>query len=216
MTKECKIFFMNESQNSVIADLLLTPPQSKTELFTAFFKMGLQGIGAVLAAVESDLVQRKRWMTKTKFVEECAQAQLMPGPNLVNLCLMIGGRYFGIQGAAAALAGLLCIPLLLAITFASGILFSGVLDSPHAQGALRGVGAVAIGLIAATGLKLSIALHNNAMGLTACVLFALLTFIGVGLLRLPLMWVILGLGTLACSFAYYKLTRAALSKQTES
>ena len=104
MTTECIIFFMNESANSLIADLLLTPPQSKTELFTTFFKMGLQGFGPVLAAVESDLVQRKRWMTKAQFVEECAQAQLMLGPNLVNLCLMIGGRYFGIQGAAAALA----------------------------------------------------------------------------------------------------------------
>jgi len=100
---------MNESANSLIANLLLTPPQSKTELFTTFFKMGLQGFGAVLAAVKSDLVQRKRWMTKAQFVEECAQAQLMPGPNLVNLCLMIGGRYFGIQHLQPAAPGRLSI-----------------------------------------------------------------------------------------------------------
>lgn len=207
---------MTEPSNFSIAGLVLTQPQSKTELFTTFFKMGLQGFGGVSAAVESGLVERKRWMTQAQFVEECAVAQTMPGPKLVNLCLMIGGRYFGIKGAIAAIAGLICIPLLLAITLVSGILSSGVLDSPHAQGALRGMGAVAVGLIAATGLKLSIALHNNSMGLTACVLFALLTFIGVGLLRLPLVWVILGLGTLACSFAYYKLTLAALNKKTES
>ena len=132
---------MNESANSLIADLLLTPPQSKTELFTTFFKMGLQGFGPVLAAAESDLVQRKRWMTKAQFVEECAQAQLMLGPNLVNLCLMIGGRYFGIQGAAAALAGLLCIPLLLAgPTLLNGL--SKLYSHPMVK-EVRGVGLLA-------------------------------------------------------------------------
>jgi chromate transporter len=96
------------------------------------------------------------------------------------------------------------------------ILFGGVSDSPYAQGALRGMGAVAAGLITATGLKLINALPHNAMGLGACIVFAVLTFVGVGLLRLPLAWVLLGLGLLACGFAYCKLTQAALAQQTGS
>jgi chromate transporter len=200
---------MAETPNSTMAAPELAKPHSKTELFTTFSQMALKGFGGVLAVVQSDLVDRKRWMTQTQFVEEWSVAQIMPGPNVVNLCLMIGGRYFGVQGAMAALAGLICFPLLLVLGLA--ILFGGVSDSPYAQGALRGMGAVAAGLITATGLKLTNALPLNAMGLGACILFALMTFIGVGLLRLPLVWVLLGLGFLACGFAYYKLNQVALT-----
>ena len=205
---------MTENPHSSIADIVLARPQSKTELFTTFSKMALKGFGGVLTVVQFDLVDRKRWMTQAQFVEEWSVAQIMPGPNVANLCLMIGGRYFGIQGALAALAGLIFFPLLLVLALA--IVFGGVSDSPYVQGALRGMGAVAAGLITATGLKLTHALSHNAMGLAACVLFAVLTFTGVGLLRLPLAWVLLGLGSLACGFAHYKLSRATLSKQTGS
>ena len=42
-----------------------------------------------------ELVEKKRWMTQEEFIEDWAVAQIMPGPNVVNLALMIGGRYFG-------------------------------------------------------------------------------------------------------------------------
>jgi chromate transporter len=158
-------------------------PRSKTDLFLAFSHMALQGFGGVLAVVQFELVDRKRWMTHAQFVEEWSVAQIMPGPNVVNLCLMIGGRYFGIPGALAALSGLICFPLVIVLALA--ILFGGVSDHPAAQGALRGMGAVAAGLITATGLKLIHALPQNAMGWGVCSALALLTFLGVGLLRLP-------------------------------
>jgi chromate transporter len=116
---------------------------------------------------------------------------------------MIGGRYFGLPGALAALAGLLCLPLILVLALA--IVFGGVSDSAYAQGALRGMGAVAAGLITATGLKLTRALPQNVMGLSACLVIAGLTFAAVGLLRLPLAWVLLGLGVITSAYAYVKL-----------
>ena len=147
-------------------------------------------------------------MTTTQFVEEWSVAQIMPGPNVVNLSLMIGGRYFGLPGALAALAGLLFLPLVLVLTLA--IAFGGISDSPYAQGALRGMGAVAAGLIIATGLKLTRALLNNVMGWTACLILAIVTFICVGLLRWPLAWVLLGLGLIANIVAYAKLAPTGL------
>lgn len=181
----------------------LAQPRSKTELFLAFTHMALQGFGGVLTVVQHELVERKRWMSTAQFLEEWAVAQIMPGPNVVNLSLMLGGRYFGLAGALAALAGLLCVPLLVVLSLA--VLFGGVSDNVHAQGALRGMGAVAAGLITATGLKLGKALPQNPMGLPLCLLLAGLTFVAVGLLRLPLVWVLLGLGGLACVVAYIKL-----------
>jgi chromate transporter len=76
--------------------------------------------------------------------------------------------------------------------------FGGIADTAAAQGALRGMGAVAAGLIAATGIKLIGALKRNVMGLAVCWIFAVVSFVATGLLRLPLVWVLLGVGGPAC------------------
>jgi chromate transporter len=139
-------------------------------------------------------------MTRDQFVEDWAVAQIMPGPNVVNLSMMIGGRYFGLPGALAALAGMLAAPLVIVLLLAA--LYGSVADSATAQAALRGMGAVAAGLITATGIKLIAALGRNAMGLGVCIGLAVLTFVAIALLRWPLAWVLLGLGGAACLWAY--------------
>ena len=169
----------------------------------SFTWLALQGFGGVLAVVQRELVEKKRWMTREQFVEEWAVAQIMPGPNVVNLSMMIGGRYFGLAGALAALAGMLTVPLVIVLLLA--VLYSGVADSAMAQGALRGKGAVAAGLITATGLKLMSALGKNAMGLPACLVLVALTFGAIALLRWPLLWVLLGIGGAACVWAWSRL-----------
>ena len=185
----------------------LNHPRSRADLFLSFTWLALQGFGGVLAVVQRELVEKKRWMTREQFVEDWAVAQIMPGPNVVNLSMMIGGRCFGLSGALAALAGILSAPLVVVLLVA--VLFGGVADTPAAQGALRGMGAVAAGLITATGLKLIGALGKNAMGWGACIGFAVATFVAVALLRLPLAWVLIGLGGLACGWAWVKLGAAA-------
>ncbi len=184
----------------VIEESELRQPQSKTELFIVFTLLALQGVGGVLVIVQHELVERRKWLTQAQFIEEWSVAQVMPGPNVVNLCLMLGGKYFGLAGAMAALCGLLCGPLLLVLSLA--ILFGGVSDSPVAQGALKGMGAVSAGLIIATGLKLSTTLPQNSMGLWQSIAFAALAFTAVGILRIPLIWVLLCLGSLAYFLAY--------------
>src|SRR5688572_32896323 len=93
-------------------------PRSLTDLFISFTLLALQGFGGVLAVVQRELVERKRWMTREEFVEEWAVAQIMPGPNVVNLALMIGNRYFGLRGAIVALAGMLAAPLVVVLALA--------------------------------------------------------------------------------------------------
>lgn len=178
-------------------------PRSHADLFWSFSFLALQGFGGVLAVVQRELVEKKRWMTLEEFVEDWAVAQILPGPNVVNLSLMIGGRYFGLSGAFAALAGMLVFPMLIAVAIAA--LFAGVADMPQVQGALRGMGAVAAGLITATGLKLIDALRTNPMGLWVCWGFAALTFVLIALLKVPLAWVLLGVGLLACLLAYRQI-----------
>ena len=185
-------------------------PRSKTDLFVSFTWLALQGFGGVLAVVQRVLVEEKRWLTREQFVEDWAVAQIMPGPNVVNLSLMIGGRYFGLPGALAGLAGMLAAPLVVALLLAMA--FGGVSDSAWAQGALRGMGAVSAGLIAAVGLKLMGALKTNPMGMPVCIGLATMSFVGVGWMRWPLVWVLLGTGMLGCGWAYVQLARMAVNK----
>ena len=178
-------------------------PQSLTDLFVSFTLLALQGFGGVLAVVQRELVEKKRWLTREEFVEEWAVAQIMPGPNVINLALMIGQRYFGLRGALAALAGMLTVPLVVVLLLA--MVYAQFAGHPGVAGALRGMGAVAAGLIAATGLKLLGALKQHPLGLPVCAALALACFAGVALLRLPLAYVLLGLGFVACAWTYRKL-----------
>jgi chromate transporter len=188
----------------------LHSPRSRADLFWSFTWLALQGFGGVLAVVQRELVEKKRWMTREQFVEDWAVAQIMPGPNVVNLSMMIGGRYFGLPGALAALAGMLAFPLLAVLALA--VLYGNVAEYPVAQNALRGMGAVAAGLITATGIKLIAALDKNAMGMGVCIGLAALTFIAIALLRWPLLWVLLGIGGAACLWAYRKLPNVPIDK----
>jgi chromate transporter len=180
-------------------------PQSPSDLFISFTLLALQGFGGVLAVVQRELVDRKRWMTQEEFIEDWAVAQIMPGPNVVNIALMIGTRYFGMRGALAALAGMLTVPLIVIMLLA--LAYSHLADNPLVLGALRGMGAVAAGLIVATGLKLLAALKNNPLGRPICIGFVIACFAGVAVLRWPLAYVLPALGIPACILAYRRIGR---------
>jgi chromate transporter len=178
-------------------------PRSLADLFISFTLLALQGFGGVLAIVQREIVERKRWLTQEEFIEDWAVAQIMPGPNVVNLSLMIGGRHFGIAGALAALAGLLAVPLVLVIGLA--VLHDRFAASPLVAGALHGMAAVCAGLIGAAGLRLASALKKSPMPLPWCLAISAAGILLVAFLKCPLPWVLSGLGGLGCVLTYRRL-----------
>jgi len=178
-------------------------PASATELFFAFNRLALQGFGGVLPVAQRELVERRRWLTKTQFVEILSLGQVLPGPNVVNLALMLGDRFFGLRGALAALGGMLAAPLV--IVLALTVAYAELARIAIVAGALRGMGAVAAGLILATAIKLMSTLRASLLGPWLAAAFALVTFVTVALLRLPLIWVVVGLGGLAIAIAWRRL-----------
>lgn len=175
-------------------------PESLSALFWAFTRLALQGFGGVLAVAQRELVERLGWLGREEFLEMLAISQVLPGPNIVNLSLMIGDRFFGLRGALTALAGMLAIPcvIVLGLTSISGAL----LEHARMAGALRGMGAVAAGLIVATGLKLLPSLRYSPVGRAWALLLALAAFGAIALARLPLVWVLLSLGGLGMALAW--------------
>ena len=181
----------------------LARPRSRTDLFVSFTLLALQGFGGVLAVVQRELVENKRWMTREEFVEEWAVAQIMPGPNVINLSITLGSRYFGLSGALVALAGMLTLPLLVVLALA--LVYAEFAGNPQVAGALRGMGAVAAGLITATGLKLMPALQRNVLGVPLSAALGVAALVAIAGLKLPLFWVLLALGGIGCVLAFRKL-----------
>lgn len=178
-------------------------PRSLSDLFLSFTILALQGFGGVLAVVQRELVERKRWMTREQFVEDWAVAQILPGPNVVNLSMMIGDRHFGLRGAVVALCGMLAAPL--AVVLVLALIYAQFAANPHVAGALRGMGAVAAGLVTATGFKLLGVLRSNPMGLGLSLALSGACFAAIALLRLPLAWVLLVLGGAACFLTWHRI-----------
>lgn len=178
-------------------------PRTPVEMFLAFQHMALQGFGGVMPVAQRELVERRGWLTAGEFVELLSLAQVLPGANVVNLALIYGDRQFGLRGAAAALGGLLLLPLAGVLALAMAVRHWN--DMPGVAGALRGMGAVAAGLVLATALRLAPSLRRNALGLPAACSAVCATFVAVGLLRLPLPAVVVFLGGFAVALAWRRL-----------
>ena len=181
----------------------LARPASPAELFFTFNRLALQGFGGVLAVAQRELVERKRWLSRDQFVELLAISQVLPGPNVVNLSMMLGDRFFGLRGALAALTGMLLVPLFIVIALT--VAYAEFSRIAVVSGALRGMGAVAAGLVVSTAIKLSGSLATSRLGLPLSIGFALVTFVLIGLLHWPLAWVVPGLGVVAVALAWWRL-----------
>lgn len=189
-------------------------PRSKTELFWAFTQLSLQGFGGVLPVAQRELVEKRAWFTKAEFLEEWAVAQVLPGPNIVNLSIIFGAKYFGFWGGMAGLAGMLLFPMMVLIAIA--ILYLQFGDVAMVEGALRGMGAVAAGLIAGTSLKLAAALRQHPLGPWPTYGIASLCFLMIALMRVPLVYVLFFLGGSSILLTYWTLKKSLSHRHDES
>ncbi len=178
-------------------------PRSPADLLRAFSILALQGFGGVLPVAQRELVERRHWLTREQFTETLSIGQILPGPNVVNMALIVGDRFFGWRGAFAALSGLLALPL--AIVLGLAVMVAQFATEPHVAGVLRGMGAAAAGLIIATACKLLPTLALNPLGRTPCALVLLATLTSVGGLRWPMAFAVLGIGSIAVGVAWRRL-----------
>jgi chromate transporter len=191
------------SPHSILDDDSPRTPASPAEIFRVFTRLALQGFGGVLPIAQRELVERERWLTREQFLEMLAVAQVLPGPNVVNLSLMFGDRAFGWRGGLAALGGMLLAPL--GVVLVLTVAYTRYAQHPVIAGVLRGMGAVAAGLIFSTGVKLLPALRRNVLGAATAFAFVAVMFVCVALLRVSLIWMLGGLGTLAFVLAWRRL-----------
>jgi chromate transporter len=176
------------------------PAVTHGALFFAFLKMGLLGFGGVAPWVRQVIVEERRWMDDREFASLLGLSQALPGANTINTAVLLGDRFRGISGAAAAVFGLMATPLAIAVAIVE--LYGAVSQNPYIAAAIAGAGAGAAGLVIGTGLKIA----RNLKLSPRIILVTLVTFIAVGILRLPLVWVLLCLVPLTIAAAWLDRT----------
>ncbi len=168
-------------------------------LFFGFSSVGLSGFGGVLPFARRMLVEQRRWMTAEEFNAQLGLCQFLPGPNVINLAVVVGKRYQGLAGAIVAPVGLLAGPL--AIVLLLALLYDAYGSLPIAQGMLRGIAAVGCGLLFAMAWRMGKALRDKSYFLP----FSVLTVAGIAMLRWPMPLVMVAGLILSGGVAYWRL-----------
>jgi len=183
-----------------MSDVKAAPPSlTLAALFFGFSKVGLSGFGGVLPFARRMLVDERGWLTAEEFNAMLGVCQFLPGPNVVNLSVVVGARYRGALGAIAAATGLLLGPMLIVLVL--GLLYDRFGTLPQVQSMLKGIAAVGVGLLFATAWRMAGAVRWKPWLLP----FAGLTFVAIAILRWSMPLVMVVLLALAASLAAWRL-----------
>ena len=144
-----------------------------------------------MAYLRSSLVDKRRWIDDSTFVQMLAMSQSLPGLNSTNMAVLAGDRLRGTVGAAAAMGGL-CLPGGL-IMFVIGTLHGVHGERPLATAMLHGVAAAAVGLVMAVAVQIG----RKFLARIDDLVFVALAIIGVNLLHLSVLVVLVVTGALA-------------------
>jgi len=161
-----------------------TPPRSALELLVGFASIGARSLGGVLPWAHRVIVEERGWMAEEDFADVLALCQFLPGPNIANMAVVLGRRWFGVRGALAGFLGLMAPPFVWVLALAA--LYADWATQPDVRAVVQGVGIAGGGLFFGTALKLGAPLARKPAALAiiaGC-------FVAVGLLRLSLLVVL--------------------------
>ncbi|HEY6450392.1 MAG TPA: chromate transporter [Candidatus Cybelea sp.] len=143
--------------------------------------------GGQKASVRQQVLSRG-WMDQERFMDGLEIAQVLPGPNILNLALYCGQRVRGIPGAAAAFLGASVPPFI--IVLIAGALYFKFAKNPYVHGGLLGCAAGALGLTLGNALELT---WDERTDWLRIVLVAV-TALAVSFLKMPLLLVLVVFG----------------------
>lgn len=166
-----------------------TPAQevkSLETLFFTFFKIGLFTFGggyAMIALLEEEFIQRRKWLDKDEFLDMTAIAESTPGPVAINSATYLGYKLAKVPGAATATVAV-CLPSFL-IIYAISLFFEQFTQLTVIANAFKGIQVCVIYLIFSAGVRMLKALDKSpfATGVLSAVMLVMvgLSLAGVGL-----------------------------------
>ena len=167
----------------------------RMELFLGFLKIGVLGFGGVAPWARRVIVEERAWLSEEEYASLLGVGQILPGPNTLNLAVMVGDRFQRTLGALIAVAALMTMPL--AILMAVASLYERFAALPEVASAMSGTAAAAAGLVIGTALKMTRRLRPTRIA----ILFGLVAFVAIGVLRFPLIAVVVVLAPISIAAA---------------
>jgi chromate transporter len=160
-------------------------------LIGVFSRVGITSFGGSTAAwLYSEIVQRRGWLDEDHFITALTLSQVLPGANPVNLSIYVGSQLRGGIGGAAAAFGMVMPSF--CIILALGYFYTRFGNSPIAHAVLGGLAAVGIGMTLFIGVKIARQIRRPIP-----ILIAVTIFVMVGVLRWPMIPVVLVLTPLS-------------------
>lgn len=167
-------------------------------LFRCFLIVGVTGFGGVLPVFVHEVVRKRAWLDQEEFTELLAVCQVLPGPNIVNMSMVMGMRTCGLSGAFVSVLGLLLLPVILVL--ALGALYASFAHLPEVEGAVRSIAAAAAGLLIAITARLFWPQRANPVAIW----IGLLVLIAIAWFRMPLLWVLAVLGPVSIALTWWR------------
>lgn len=161
-----------------------TPPRSVLEVFLGFLSIGARSFGGVLPWAHRVIVEERQWLARAEFLDVLALCQFLPGPNIANMAVVLGRRWFGLPGAVAGFLGLMALPFVWVLALAA--LYADWATQADVRAVVSGIGIAGGGLFLGTALKLGMPLVRKPVAIAiiaGC-------FAAVGLLRISLLVVL--------------------------
>ena len=148
-------------------------------LFFTMLKIGLFTFGggyAMIALLENEFVEKKKYMEKEEFLDMVAIAESTPGPIAINAATYIGYKRAGFLGSAMATFGV-CVPSFV-IIYAISLFFDAFLSVWLVEYAFRGIQVCVIYLIFSAGLKMLLQMKKSTFSITivSAVIICMLVF----------------------------------------
>jgi chromate transporter len=167
------------------------------QLFLIFSRIGLTSFGGGLSGwMLREFVQRRRLLSEEDFLNGLSIAQALPGVNVTNMAIWIGYRLGGRGGAIASWLGMVVPAAFVIVLIGSAFISISGYELSHV--ALNGAAAAAIGLSLAMGLTAARRVPRRIFPLAVMTA----TFIAVTVLHWPLLWTVLGIGSLSVAVSY--------------
>ena len=159
-------------------------PKSCWDLFCSFTLMAMQAFGGSTAIAQQFLVDQKKWLTQSEFLDLLTVSQVLPGPNIMILTIVVGDRHFGWRGALASFLGMITLPATLMLSVAS-----------------------ASGMVAGAAMKLLYNCKENIITPPVWIFGLVITFITVGMLKISMVYILPIVGIPLSFWAWYRFIK---------
>ena len=176
------------------------PGATLPALFWIFFQIGALSFGGGLSAwIFREIVTKRGWMKDADFHTGLALSQVLPGVNNVNMALHVGQRLRGAIGAFTCVFAMILAPFFFIIGLAT--IYDQVKDIAWMQDMLDGAAAAAVGLLVSVAARSAYGTFRGILPYAIAIAF----IVTIGLLRWPMIPVVLCLAPLSVMFTW--LTR---------